>query len=220
MKSVNKPAGFWIRILSIIIDLTLFCVIAISLSLIAIEKRGDSLIILTWGYYLWMVLIIFEILILFILIPIILKGRTIGMLICQINFISLNEEPVWLVVIKRNQLYAFLWIFSILVSMSFISPQLFQKMTNISNQASDGTLSLESWESAMLAVPATTSGIIIFVDIFSVLSINMNKNMYSISDKFSEIKMVYLKKYIEIFDEVDKVILKEKVKKVELVWKD
>lgn len=220
MKTINKPAGFWIRILSIVIDLTIFCAIAISLSLIAIEKKGDLLIVVTWGYYLWMVLVILEILILFILIPILLNGRTIGMLTCQINFISLREEPTWSMVIKRNQLYSFLWIFSILVSMCFIGPHLFQKMSDISNQLNDGKLVLESWEAALVAIPATTSGIIIFIDVFSVLSINMNKNMYSINDKLIEIQMIYSKKYIEIFDETDKVILKEKIIREELIWKD
>ncbi|MGL4252424.1 MAG: RDD family protein [Metamycoplasmataceae bacterium] len=220
MKTINKPAGFWIRILSILIDLIIFSTIAISSSLIAIKKIDDSLVIDYWGYYSWMVLVIFEITILFIVIPILLKGRTIGMLFCQINFISLKDERVWLSVIKRNQLYSFLWIFSITVTMCFVSPELFQKMSDISNKPNNDELVLAPWESTLIAIPATTSGIIIFIDIFSILSINMNKNMYSINDRFVEIKMIYSKKYIEIFDEMNKEIIREKVRKQEIIWKD
>ncbi|MGL5205086.1 MAG: RDD family protein [Metamycoplasmataceae bacterium] len=220
MKTINKPAGFWIRILSMFIDLVIFSVIAISSSLIAIKKNDDLLIIVNWGYYIWMLLVILEILILFIIIPIILKGKTIGMLVCQINFISLKDESIWLMILKRNQLYAFLWIFSILVTMCFISPELFQKMSDISNKQNDNELVLETWESTLIAIPATTSGIIIFIDIFSILSINVNKNMYSINDRFVEIQMIYSNKYIEIFDEINKEIQKEKVTKKEIIWKD
>ncbi|MGL5205874.1 MAG: RDD family protein [Metamycoplasmataceae bacterium] len=220
MKTINKPAGFWIRILSILIDLIIFSVIAISSSLIAIKKINDSLVIIHWGYYAWMVLVIFEITILFIIIPILLQGKTIGMLVCQINFISLKEEPIWLMVIKRNQLYSFLWIFSILVTMSFISPELFQKMSDISNKTNDDGLVLEAWESTLIAIPSTTSGLIVFINIFSILSINMNKNMYSLNDRFVEIQMVYSKKYIDIFDEINKEIIREKVRKKEIIWKD
>ncbi|MGL5617795.1 MAG: RDD family protein [Metamycoplasmataceae bacterium] len=220
MKTINKPAGFWIRILSILIDFIIFSIIAISSSLITIKKNDNSLIIIHWGYYVWMVLIILEIIILFIIIPILLKGRTIGMLVNQINFISLKEKPIWLMVIQRNQLYSFLWIFSILVTTSFINPELFQKMSDISNRLNDKKIVLEVWESTLIAIPATTSGIIIFINIFSVLSININKNMYSLNDRFAEIQMVYLRKYIEIFDEVNKEIVREKVKREEIIWKD
>ncbi|MGL5732833.1 MAG: RDD family protein [Metamycoplasmataceae bacterium] len=216
MKTINKPAGFWIRILSILIDLVIFSVIAISSSLIAIKKIDDSLIIVHWGYYVWMVLVIFEIIVLFIIIPILLKGRTLGMIACQINFISLKEEPIWLMVIKRNQLYSFLWIFSIIVTMTFINPELFQKMS----EANDDKLVLEPWESTLIAIPATTSGIIVFINIFSILSININKNMYSLNDRFVEIQMVYSKKYIEIFDEINKELIREKTIKKEIIWKD
>ncbi len=220
MKIVKKPAGFWIRVLSIFIDLIIFCVIAISSSLIAIDTRNSSLLIIPWGYYVWMVLVIFEILILFIVIPILSKGRSIGMWCCQINLISLQEESVWLMVVRKNQLYAFLWIFSILVSMSFISPDLSQKMVNISKQSIDGTLKLQSWEAAMLAIPSTTSGIIVFINIFTILSINMNKNMRGINDKLTNTQMIYPKKNIEIFDEKNKVILKEEIKKQKLIWRN
>ncbi len=220
MKTVKKPAGFWIRVLSILIDLVVFCVIAISSSLIAIDTKNNSLLIIPWGYYVWMVLVIFEILILFIVIPILSKGRSIGMWCCQINLISLQEESVWLMVVKKNQLYAFFWIFSILVSMSFISPELSQKMVNISRQPIDGTLKLKSWETAMLAIPSTTSGIIIFINIFTILSINMNKNMRGINDKLTNTQMIYSRKNIEIFDEKNKVILKEEIKKQKLIWRN
>ena len=220
MKTVQKPAGFWIRVLSILIDLVLFCVVAISSSLIAIEAKDNSFIIITWGYYVWMLLVIFEIFILFIVIPILSKGRTIGMWCCQINLIPLSKEPVWLMVVKKNQLYGFLWVFSILVSMSFISPALAQKMTDISKQPTDGTLKLEPWEAAMLAIPSTTSGIIVFINIFTILSINMNKNMRGLNDKLTNTQMIYSKKYIEIFDEKNKVILKEEIKKQKLIWRN
>ncbi len=220
MKIIKKTAGFWIRVLSILIDLILFCGIAIPLSLIAINQSTETLNIITWGYYVWMSLIIFEILILFIGIPILLKGRTIGMLICRINLISLNEEnPVWLMVLKKNQFYGFLWIFSILISMSFISPSLAQKMSDISNQQ-DGKIELEPWEAALIAIPSTTSGIIIFLNMLSIISINMNKNMYSIVDKMINTKMIYLNKDVEVFDETNKFLKKEKTIKQKLIWKD
>ncbi len=220
MKIIKKTAGFWIRVLSILIDLILFSTIAISLSLIAIDQSLGTLGIISWGYYLWMSLVILEILILFIGIPILLQGRSIGMLICRINLVSLNkDDPVWLIVLKKNQFYGFLWIFSVLISMSFISPSLAQKMSDISNQQND-KIELEPWEAALIAIPSTTSGIIIFLNILSTLSINMNKNMYSMIDKITNTKMIYLNKDIEIFDETNKLIQKEKMIKQKLVLKD
>ncbi|MDK2819416.1 MAG: RDD family protein [Mycoplasmataceae bacterium] len=222
MKKVQKQAGFWIRILSILIDLIIFLLIAISTSLIALKKENNNLIILSWGYYVWLVLLIVEIIILFIIIPLFLKGRTIGMLSCKISILSLQEDPTLFIVLKKNQLYSFLWIFSILVFMLFISPELAQKMSLISSQGNveEDKLVLEVWEKALIAIPSTTSGIIIFINILTIFSINMNKNMYGINDKFTNTKLVYTKKWIEIFDKNDKVILKEKRKKHNLIWKD
>lgn len=221
MKTLKKSAGFWIRILSILIDLILFCLIAIPLSLIAIDKKENLIVIVTWGYYVWMVLVIFEIFILFIVIPILSKGRSIGMWCCQINLISLKKEPVWLMVLKKNQLYAFFWIFSILVSMCFISPELCQKMVNAPKGTQESALAaLLPWEKALIAIPSTTSGIIIFLNILSVLSINMSRDMSGINDKLTNTKMVYSNKYIEIFDEENKIILREEIKKETLIWRD
>jgi hypothetical protein len=69
----------------------------------------------------------------------------------------------------------------------------------------------------MLAIPSTTSGIIVFINIFTILSINMNKNMRGLNDKLTNTQMIYSKKYIEIFDEKNKVILKEEIKKQKLI---
>lgn len=224
MKKISKPAGFWIRVSSIFIDFIIFATIAISLSLIAISKNGEKFEIIDWAYYLWMVLIIIEILILFIIIPILLKGRTIGMICCQIKMISVDEKPIWITVLNKNKLYSFLWIFTILVSMSFISPHLAQKMTDISNQPNDvlesEKIKMTILESSLLAIPTTTSGIVIFVNVFMTLSINMNKNMRSINDKISNSQIVYSKKTIEVFDEINKVILREKREDKEIVWKE
>lgn len=213
MKKINKPAGFWIRILSIIIDLIIFATSSISISLIAINGKE----IIPWAYYVWMVLTIILILILFIFIPILFKGKTIGMLCCQINIISTDSDSksIWLMVLRKNKLYSFLWIFSILVSMSFITPQLAQRIIENNNNNN-----LEPWEQALLSIPSTTSGIIIFINIFMTLSINASKNKEGFNDKFSSTKVIYSKKYIDVFDEKNKVIVREQNKIINIIWKE
>lgn len=222
MKEIQKQVGFWIRILSILIDLLMFLLIAIPASLVALKKDNNNLIILSWGYYVWLILLIVEIVILFIIIPLLLNGRTIGMFFCRISILSLQEDSTWFMVLKKNQLYSILWIFSILVFMLFISPSLAQKISLISNQGNVGEdmILLHDWEKALIAIPSTTSGIIIFINLLTILSINMNKNMYSINDKFTNTKLVYTNKWIKIFDEKDKVISKEKIKNHSLIWKE
>ncbi len=224
MKKINQPAGFWIRILSILIDTIIFSIISISLSLIAINKKGTKFEIIPWAYYVWMILTIIEIIILFILIPILFNGKTIGMFCTQIEIYSLTKEPMWLVVLRRNKFFSFLWIFAILVSMSFISPQLAQKMILISNKeklvGSEELISLNTLEMALISIPTTTSSIIVFINIFMTLSMGMNKDALSINDRISLTQIVYTKKTITIFDEQNKIILKEEVKNKNIVWKE
>ena len=130
----NKNAGLWIRLLSITIDVFLFCSLAMSLSLICLqtkyfEQLDKSIYVVKndYWYYLWLFFLILMLLIFFVVIPIFTKGKTIGMLLTKLD-LKIQDKSVYKVILKRNQFSTFLWIVLIILFMIFVSPKIVNKI--------------------------------------------------------------------------------------------
>lgn len=109
MTKINKPAGFWIRFLTRLIDLAIFLAIVIGTAFAFLSKSpwhplGDASgnqgqftptsyhFESVGNYYGWLAISIVSIGLLFILIPMLTNGRTLAMLICRIKIVIKEED--------------------------------------------------------------------------------------------------------------------------------
>ena len=121
MSQINEKAKFWSRLVSTLIDIILFCVVGISTSLICIKKELVTsinvemyLVKNDYTYFLWLFILILLLSLLYILIPLICNGRTLGMMILRLK-LNYNNQRKYYVILKRTELGVFLWIFVIVI---------------------------------------------------------------------------------------------------------
>lgn len=243
---IKKNAGFFIRFLSLIVDVMIFVIISVSLSLICIGQSQKSFgkdtvmiyqVNVIWAYYLWLNSLILFLIIQFLLIPIVFNGKTIGMLLTKLDFeITDKEKNIKKIVFKKFQLSAFLWILTIVFFEIFVSPVTINKMTYYSyihkhiNEFNGLKLSeqqeiiknykLNSLETSLITIPSTLSTVCIFFNLLTLLSIGIDRNKLGILDKVTNSKVVHKNKLIKISKIKIDLIKPEKVDKSIIEWKN
>lgn len=234
----KRTAGFWIRFLSISIDVILFCVIAISSSLICIEAREFPQINKTlsqvkndYFYYIWFMLVVLILTIQFLGIPFILKGKTLGMIITRLE-IDTNDQPLKKVILNRFKFGALLWIFIFVVFMIFVRPTMINKMLiykyvkenfDENNQQAVELLNankLSLLDTVLYSVPSIFSPIIVFAEVFFLISIGFKKTKISIIDNFTNSKIVFANKYIKTTNLIVEIVKPIENKKYQIEWKE
>lgn len=241
----NKKASFWIRFLSTLIDLIIFCVIGITLSLICLQKKEFSSIQAeiyqisddSYLYYIWLILLIITIVIQYIAIPFCFKGKTIGMMITRLE-IDFQNSLRWKVIIKRIELGPMLWIVVIIFFMCFVWTSTINKMTIISYirthfshlQETDSNYQivkelleqnkLSLVERICYSIPASTSPLILFLNLFMLISIGFRKSKIGLVDRFSSSFVVYKNKFEKTPEKDIQVIEPEAEENYNIVWKE
>ncbi len=99
MDKVNEKAKFGSRLASTLIDILFFCIIGITSSLICIKKELVQdinteiyLVKNDYFYFLWLFILILSLSILYILIPLICDGKTIGMMFLKLKLNYNNHK--------------------------------------------------------------------------------------------------------------------------------
>lgn len=234
----KRTAGFWIRFLSISIDVILFSIIAISSSLMSIEAKVFTEIDRTisqvkndYFYYIWFILVVSVLIIQFLAIPFLLKGKTLGMLITRLE-IDTNDQPLKNVILSRFKFGALLWIFIFVVFMIFVRPEMINKMLiskyvkenfDENNQQAVELLKankLSFLDTVLYSAPTVVSPIIVFAEVFFLISIGFKQSKISIIDNFTNSKIVYVNKYIETTNLVIEVVKPIKNQKYQIEWKE
>lgn len=238
----NKNAGFFIRFLSLIIDLTIFILIGISSSLMCIREVYDEhfgslyQVKIEWAYYLWLFLLITILIVQFILIPFWFKGKTIGMILTKLELVSLDEESIKYKIFKKTQVGVFMWILTIILFMVFVKIEtinkinfysFIQKKRNIFDKLDIETKNavikkykLGTWETVFITIPSTISSITIFGQLFALLSIGISKNKIGILDKFSNTKIVYKNKTVDVKNNQLYHVKPEKFEEQKINWRN
>lgn len=236
---INKKAGFWIRAFSLLIDITIFCLLAISLSLWCLEKKYFPEINKYiyqiknyYIYYLWFIIVDLILIIQFIFIPMLCDGKTIGMMITQLKVKYLEKDKSQSFV-KRIEIGVVLWIFLITSFMCLVQPPAVNKMavySYIKTNYKDMTKEIEKlfdenkWslmETILYSIPSTFSTIVLIVELFLLISVGFRNNKSGLVDKFSNSQIVYSKKYdIQKNNDDIKIINPKKDDKYKIIWRE
>ncbi|WP_330463346.1 RDD family protein [Metamycoplasma gateae] len=206
----NIKANFWIRTLATLIDLLIFIFITISTSFLVFNyKKGDfhteNTVYKEIIYRFWLLFLIVFLVFWYILIPIISRGQTVGMLICKIKILPTekNDKKLSKVIFDRQRLFSFLWMF-VFISFMLLSTDAFLK-------AARGN-KLNNVEKLILSIPTALSVIAINIQLF-ILITGIKANRINLNDKFSNSLTVWKNKYEEIINEEDnkKIMPKKRV---------
>lgn len=234
----KRKAGFWIRSLSVFIDSLLFCIIAISSSLMCIEFKtfpqvNANIIQIknNYLYYLWFLLIIVILVIEFLLIPILFQGRTLGMLITRLE-VFFNNQSKNKVIWKRFKYGTLFWILMIVIFMISVYPVIINKIIilkyikNNLNEMDEQVIQFKNdnklftFEGILYSIPSVTSPIIFLMEMFFLISIGFKKNKIGIIDKLSNSEITFINKYEEMNNLIVNIIQPIKNKKYQIEWKE
>ncbi|MBN4089624.1 RDD family protein [Mycoplasma enhydrae] len=204
IKKINRKAHFWIRVLASLIDLTLFIIFAIGTSFLVFNYKNvdfytTNILNRELIYRMWLFSLILVLFLLYILIPVIFKGQTIGMLTCKIKIISTkSKRKLWKTVFDRQRLFSFLWMF-VLLAFMLVSTDAFLKATKGDK--------LNMVEKIVFSLPTTLATIAINLEIIMILS-GVGASRLNWNDKFSQSQTVWINKYdeIDMEEELDKKI--------------
>ncbi len=242
MDKVNEKAKFGSRLASTLIDILFFCIIGITSSLICIKKELVQdinteiyLVKNDYFYFLWLFILILSLSILYILIPLICDGKTIGMMFLKLK-LNYNNQKKYYVILKRTELGAFLWIFVIIIFMCFVWPTTINKMiitnyiqdhlknfNHLSPNELENLQNKYQWtllEICFYSIPSVLSPIVILIQLFSLMSILFRQKRLSLIDKITNSEIVYSNKYINIVKEEKIEIEPEKNIVYPIIWKE
>ena len=194
MIKINTKANFWIRLLSTFIDLFLFMFFVITTSFAVFNYKKGSYYHIA-NYYIWLLLIITYLTFFYIVLPIIWKGKTIGMAICKLKIIKKDENDkskFSKVIFDRQRLFAFLWICIFLAFIIFIHPDTF------SVAAKKGKI--EKHQKLFLSIPISLSSLALMLQIFLIFT-NLRSSKIGLNDKFSSSLTVWINKFEDVKQE-------------------
>ncbi|QJR44336.1 RDD family protein [Mycoplasma miroungirhinis] len=195
----HLKASFWRRLLSSIIDFTIFFIFLLITSVLVIDKKNANFYE-NYFYYIWIILIIFYILLIWIIIPLISKGKTIGMIITKLKIIpSSKKYKLKKVILQRQLLFAWLWIIVLILFIIFVSPETFIQASKL-NKSTINQLTIT--QRGFISIPLTLSAVTSFIDSFLVITTARHSKI-GWNDNFSNSFVVYKNKIETVIDDSD-----------------
>ena len=191
---LKKKANFWIRSIARLIDTLLFSTITILLAW-GFTKPNPLRFKADWLFYMWILLSILTNTIIWIIIPLLNKGKTIGNLITRTEIKT--KENLFHTILKRESIVAIAWIITMLLIMGFANHTGFTKLFS-----NDKNTTLSVTELLRVSVIRAFGTIVTLIQLVVGASLLISSNKESIIDKYSKSNVVWKNKYEEIRKEL------------------
>ncbi len=189
MTKINKKANFWTRLLATTIDLLIFFSFLITSTFLVFDFKNANFFN-KWTYYVWLPLSILFICYIWIIIPIVFSGQTIGMFFCKIKILPQdNKTKLSKAIFNRQRIFALVWMIVFLLFMIMVSPDLFLKAASIRQNKSFSLV-----EKFCLSIPSTLASIAIFTQTFLIIT-NAKSTRIGLNDNLSDTFTVWINKY-------------------------
>jgi len=189
----NKKANFWIKLLAKLIDLlpvTAFS-IGILFSMMS-HSSGKWVFNEVWMYYVWNIVLITLIALMFLVIPLITKGKTLGMWITRIKIVA--DKDLRKRILKREIFFAWTWIFMAILVLSVINHTLIYKFASTKNNKEN----LTSWENLRIGIASGIGSISIIIQMFLGISGVVRSDKRALHDVYAETNVVWINKFIVV----------------------
>ena len=190
----NKIAGFWIRLVSKLFDVVVFASITILIAHFFLQRENGYLkFVEPWTFYVWAFLAILLLLLIFIIIPILFNGQSLGMFIFRLKIIFENPRKKFLTMIKRELAFSGIWIINLFFLIIFINHTLINKLAI--EQKNVEYLNFEKIRIGVFTSVGSISFIIQWIFSFSII---VRSNKIGIHDKISSSKVVFKYRLVKI----------------------
>lgn len=188
----KKSAGFWVRFCSRFIDIFIPSLIMFSLAMLMIEKNVTYDFKQPYLFYVWSMLFIFLIIMFSIIIPLLLNNKSIGMLVCGLEYQFDNKKISSL--FKREFLVSCTWAFIILMIMIFVNHTLIGKFA----QNNQKKISYTDWERVRISVVSIISAFMMIIQLMCGISIIVHNDKRGMHDRIAKMSVVHTRKFIDI----------------------
>ena len=188
-KMVNKVVKFWPKLLSRIIDMVIVGLIILTAAYFMVEKDGGKThFIETWMFYVWSLIAVITFFIVFILIPILWNGKTIGNFVSRVKIVS--EKNLTKSIIKREMFFGWAWIVLIIGMAAIINHTLIIKVASHQKD-----VVYKGWDAVRVAIFSSLAGIITLVQMVFGISGLVKSDGISLHDKIAGSKVVWINKF-------------------------
>ena len=215
MEVVKKVGGFWIKFLSRGIDMLILMAFILGSGVVSLDANHNWEFYTPWKFYVWILISIMAILFFSFVLPVVSKGKTIGMRIFKLEFVCKNKLPNS--VIKREFIYSGIWIINLLLLAFLINHKMIN--TYIKGSAHKFT----GLDAFRVSIVGTIGSVSVTVQMVFAISTIIRSDNNALHDVIAKTSIVYKNKFVEIKDKNKIGIKLEKLKpklieKVEIKW--
>ena len=220
MKKVYANAGFWIRLLARLIDFSIIAVFSNVALLFSIKKTASSWEFRYWFlFYIWACFTALLVFFVFVLIPILTRGGSIGYRICKLKILT-KQKSFYKAILDREFIYGISWTVIILLSTIIINHTLIYKLSNRTFDTKN-IPKLSVMERTRISVMASISSVLFIIQAFTAITIVLNKNNLGVHDRISQTTVIrtnkeIMKKDNELYNPV--FISKKHVNNKKVIW--
>lgn len=190
---INLQTGFWIRLLARMIDLMIFAAISVGFALINLHKDTSWYFKDNWFFYIWMMFNVLILFVMFILLPVIFNGQTLGMFITRIK-ISFEDNNKLKSILKRELFFSITWIILVICVGLLINHTLFVKYAKTNQK----DIKYTNWENLRISIVTTIASLLTLMQMVVSISVVVRKPHPGIHDSYSKTKTVWVNKFTEV----------------------
>lgn len=210
----NQSAGFWLRLLSRLIDLIIVFIL-ISITVYFSLKKVNEVYVFkkNWLFYIWSLSSSLFMLFFTTLVPIITRGKSIGNFLTKTKIIS--KQKFWKSIIYRELFFGLAWSFIIFSFTFLLSPRvLIEAITNANQQ-----VNLNRLDEFKFAFLSTFAGVTIFAQFIFSISILVKKGGNSLIDSLSNSNVIRINKFVDTPKKEKQIIIKPRlIKNAPVNW--
>ncbi|PAK21182.1 hypothetical protein CJJ23_03515 [Mycoplasmopsis agassizii] len=200
-----KKANYFLRLGVFVIDVGFNALVIWLLSFII--KIENDLIEFN-SYYIFLATSIIELFIYFYIVPLIFKNRTLSLWIWNLSFRTFEGDSItYKKLVKRQAMLSGAIIFTFIVLMAAVSPDLANKVKNKVEQT--------YWEQVLYALPSGFAGVIIIFSFINIMTSMFSISKISIVDRIHKSTLYTNKKVIEVSSKELKIIFHQHKK---IIW--
>ncbi|VEU62419.1 RDD family protein [Mycoplasmopsis bovirhinis] len=195
---MHKNSGFFKRFLANIIDLTLFTSLILLLFYFLTFSKKAPFLPSQGVFYFGVIFILISIMLIYLLIPIVFKGKTIGLWLLKLKIIDTKTKSFkYVLVIKRNYFLSFYFGIVVILILSFLSPQSF--VINNKNQIA---LKDDLYHQIILRIITMLLSINFLLVLAGYFMLLVSKRNLTLIDLLTETRIVEDKKLQQLISEI------------------
>lgn len=188
----NAPAGFWIRLLTKILDFAWVAVASVGILFALLEKKQHYQFKEEYGYYVWTIITVALIILSFIIVPYLTKGRTLAMYLTKIRIVQDDKSKLLVSLLKRELMFSLAWSFMLLLAMALINHTLVNEFA----RPDQSKVTYTTWQQLRIGVVSTVGTVVIVLQMLSVIGIIIKKNKKGFHDNLSQTSTVWINKFL------------------------